>query len=98
MDHSHIPKNGSLIQIQVESNFGLILHGEAPLHTQWQKFIQSINELNNLGGESVRYKVLFLGRHGEGVHNVAERRYGTAAWDVCGPHVALKKILTHQLS
>ncbi|KAJ6096324.1 hypothetical protein N7486_007070 [Penicillium sp. IBT 16267x] len=65
----------------VESNFGLILHGEAPLHTQWQKFIQSINELNSLGGESVQYKVLFLGRHGEGVHNVAERRYGKEAWD-----------------
>ncbi|KAJ5925652.1 hypothetical protein N7454_008291 [Penicillium verhagenii] len=64
-----------------ESNFGLILHGEAPLHTQWQKFIQSINELNNLGGASVQYKVLFLGRHGQGVHNVAETRYGTAAWD-----------------
>jgi hypothetical protein len=26
--------------------------------------------------------VLFLGRHGEGVHNVAEKRYGTKAWDV----------------
>ncbi|KAJ5643524.1 uncharacterized protein N7484_006031 [Penicillium longicatenatum] len=65
----------------VESNFGLILHEEAPLHTQWQKFIQSINELNNLGEGSVQYKVLFLGRHGEGVHNVAEKRYGKAAWD-----------------
>ncbi|KAJ5645082.1 hypothetical protein N7507_011093 [Penicillium longicatenatum] len=65
----------------VESNFGLILHEKAPLHTQWQKFIQSINELNNLGEGSVQYKVLFLGRHGEGIHNVAERRYGKAAWD-----------------
>jgi hypothetical protein len=26
--------------------------------------------------------VLFLGRHGEGYHNVAEAKYGTAAWDV----------------
>jgi hypothetical protein len=31
-------------------------------------------------GES--YKVLFLGRHGQGWHNVAETKYGTKAWDV----------------
>ncbi|KAJ5609017.1 hypothetical protein N7528_009584 [Penicillium herquei] len=50
-------------------------------YTQWQKFTQEIQELNALGGESVCYKVLFLGRHGEGVHNVAEARYGTKLWD-----------------
>lgn len=27
-------------------------------------------------------KVLFLGRHGQGWHNVAEAKYGTHAWDV----------------
>jgi broad specificity phosphatase PhoE len=32
----------------------------------------------------VAFKVLFLGRHGEGWHNVAEAKYGTEAWDVCG--------------
>jgi broad specificity phosphatase PhoE len=29
--------------------------------------------------------VLFLGRHGQGWHNVAEAKYGTKAWDVCFP-------------
>ncbi|KAJ5647925.1 hypothetical protein N7490_004297 [Penicillium lividum] len=80
-DHGYRKETVNSFYIQAESNFGLILHGESPLHTQWQKFIQAVNELNNLGGESVQYKVLFLGRHGEGVHNVAERRYGTEAWD-----------------
>ncbi|KZF26354.1 hypothetical protein L228DRAFT_257808 [Xylona heveae TC161] len=28
-----------------------------------------------------RYKVLFLGRHGEGYHNAAEAKYGKEAWD-----------------
>ncbi|KAJ5266868.1 hypothetical protein N7478_009676 [Penicillium angulare] len=64
-----------------KSNFGLILRDNASLNTQWKKFIQDIQELNNLGGGSVQYKVLFLGRHGEGIHNVAEKRYGTKAWD-----------------
>jgi hypothetical protein len=30
----------------------------------------------------VQYKVLYMGRHGEGYHNVAEAFYGTPAWDV----------------
>lgn len=51
--------------------------------TQWQTFAQEIHSLNELSGPTTHYKVLFLGRHGEGVHNVAERRYGTKAWDVC---------------
>ena len=28
------------------------------------------------------YKVLFMGRHGEGFHNAAESYYGTPAWNV----------------
>ncbi|KAJ5735262.1 uncharacterized protein N7483_000387 [Penicillium malachiteum] len=63
------------------SNFGLIVREDNSLHTQWQNFTQEIQKLNALGGESVCYKVLFLGRHGEGVHNVAEVRYGTKKWD-----------------
>lgn len=31
--------------------------------------------------QGTSYKVLFLGRHGQGWHNVAESKYGTAAWD-----------------
>ena len=41
-----------------------------------------MNDLPDSDKSNVQYKVLFLGRHGEGVHNVAERRYGTKAWDV----------------
>jgi broad specificity phosphatase PhoE len=29
----------------------------------------------------VTYKLLYLGRHGEGEHNVAEAKYGTEKWD-----------------
>jgi hypothetical protein len=31
------------------------------------------------------YKVLFMGRHGEGFHNAAESYYGTPAWNVRQP-------------
>ncbi|KAH0845980.1 phosphoglycerate mutase family protein [Fonsecaea pedrosoi] len=32
-------------------------------------------------GSSARYLLLFLGRHGNGYHNIAERYYGGEAWD-----------------
>jgi hypothetical protein len=50
--------------------------------TQWQKFELYLDTLNLLSGKDIDYKVLFLGRHGEGYHNVAETYYGTPAWNV----------------
>ncbi|KAJ5211886.1 uncharacterized protein N7498_003532 [Penicillium cinerascens] len=74
----------------VASNFGLI-DREYDLQpssleslTKWEKFREKFEHLNDFPDSDrsdVQYKVLFLGRHGEGVHNVAERRYGTKAWD-----------------
>ncbi|KAJ5306084.1 hypothetical protein PENANT_c024G05074 [Penicillium antarcticum] len=68
----------------VKSDFGLIAKSydtekETLQTTQWQRFSEHIKTLNS--NPHQKYKVLFLGRHGEGVHNVAETRYGTKAWD-----------------
>ncbi|OJJ48743.1 hypothetical protein ASPZODRAFT_62658 [Penicilliopsis zonata CBS 506.65] len=71
------------------SNFGLI---ERPYgtdadfdpdgrQTQWQRFEQHIRQLNAESDATTSYRVLFLGRHGQGYHNVAEDFYGTEAWD-----------------
>ncbi|KAH0542062.1 hypothetical protein FGG08_003527 [Glutinoglossum americanum] len=49
--------------------------------TQWQRFQHKVFQYNRESGENVQYKVLFLGRHGEGYHNVAQRFYGTHDWD-----------------
>ncbi|PLN75199.1 histidine phosphatase superfamily [Aspergillus taichungensis] len=49
--------------------------------TQWERFASEVHRLNRDSPSNVFYKVLFLGRHGEGVHNVAEARYGTELWD-----------------
>jgi hypothetical protein len=48
---------------------------------QWQRFQEHIEHLNGIDATR-EFKVLFLGRHGEGVHNVAESHYGTKLWDV----------------
>lgn len=55
-----------------------------PAHekTQWQRFNHHVVRLNRRSARHVQYKVLYMGRHGEGYHNVAEAFYGTPAWDV----------------
>lgn len=50
--------------------------------TQWQRFERHVRQLNEKSGPETWFKVLFLGRHGQGWHNVAESLYGTPAWDV----------------
>ncbi|KAF4984709.1 hypothetical protein FZEAL_150 [Fusarium zealandicum] len=50
--------------------------------TQWQRFEQYVKHLNrNANRDRTRYKVLVMGRHGEGWHNAAESFYGTPAWN-----------------
>ena len=72
-----------------KENFGLINrtypsdstfkaeHGD----TQWRRFAHQVAELNRAAPKSVEYKVLFMGRHGDGYHNDAQAFYGTPAWN-----------------
>ncbi|KAM5463461.1 putative phosphoglycerate mutase pmu1 [Microsporum audouinii] len=47
----------------------------------WARFEHKVRSLNHHAPSNTRFAVLFLGRHGQGFHNVAEAFYGTAAWD-----------------
>ncbi|KAF4636322.1 hypothetical protein G7Y89_g1753 [Cudoniella acicularis] len=49
--------------------------------TQWQRFENKVERLNQESNSKTQYKVLYMGRHGEGYHNVAEAFYGTHDWD-----------------
>ncbi|KAI0969560.1 phosphoglycerate mutase-like protein [Xylaria arbuscula] len=49
--------------------------------TQWQRFENYVKTLNQEANQNTQYKVLFLARHGEGLHNAAESYYGTPAWN-----------------
>lgn len=64
--------------------------------TQWQRFTQIVNSLNANAGLDTVYKVLFMGRHGEGFHNAAESFFGTGAWNVrqCFSNASRKLLLT----
>ncbi|KAI6793906.1 phosphoglycerate mutase-like protein [Hortaea werneckii] len=67
-------------------NFGLMNRTYPDLDlagnlTQWQKFEAQVQLLNNQAPLNTVYKVLFMGRHGEGFHNAAQDYYGTPAWN-----------------
>ncbi|KAL8723291.1 MAG: hypothetical protein Q9181_007317 [Wetmoreana brouardii] len=71
------------------ANFGLInrTYATDPTYdpsgkkTQWQRFANQIFRLNRDALHGTQYKVLYMGRHGEGYHNAAESYYGTPAWN-----------------
>ncbi|CAG9937949.1 unnamed protein product [Clonostachys rosea f. rosea IK726] len=74
-----------------KQNFGLINRTYSTdkrfdpegVKTQWQRFERYITKLTKACNKdpNVRYKLLFMGRHGEGWHNAAETFYGTPAWN-----------------
>ncbi|KAL9621277.1 MAG: hypothetical protein Q9160_004298 [Pyrenula sp. 1 TL-2023] len=71
------------------TNFGLLNRTyptdivSDPRHekTQWQRFAAQLAALNILAPRHTEYKLLYMGRHGEGYHNAAESYYGTPAWN-----------------
>ncbi|KAF5376677.1 hypothetical protein D9615_007908 [Tricholomella constricta] len=62
---------------QIPPYFGLLDDSS----DRWSKFFAHIHSLNKGADSYTSYKVFFLGRHGQGFHNVAEAKYGTPAWD-----------------
>ncbi|KAH0335896.1 putative GPI anchored protein, partial [Aureobasidium melanogenum] len=69
------------------TNFGLINQtystdtGYNAGQTQWQRFNNYLFYLNSQSPANIAYKLLFIGRHGEGYHNAAQTYYGTPAWN-----------------
>jgi hypothetical protein len=71
---------------QTAVNFGLLNKTYPSVNstntTQWQQFTKVVDSLNANAKSNTVYKVLFMGRHGEGFHNAAESYYGTPSWNV----------------
>ena len=70
------------------TNFGLINRtypSDESVHrqnlTQWQRFQHQVAALNRAAPQGTEYKLLFMGRHGDGYHNDAQAFYGTPAWN-----------------
>ena len=71
----------------MKNDFGLIRRSypnESPSDlnkTQWSRFTAHLNRMNTEAPPNTEYKLLFLSRHGQGYHNVAETKYGRKAWN-----------------
>ncbi|KAF9523125.1 phosphoglycerate mutase-like protein [Crepidotus variabilis] len=61
----------------VPPRFGLNDESE----NRWTTFLAQIKDLNKAASPGTLYKFFLLSRHGQGYHNLAEAKYGTAAWD-----------------
>lgn len=57
--------------------------------TQWQRFERLIEHLNRKSVNTTQHKVIFVARHGEGVHNVKEKEVGRHEWEVSDNVIAL---------
>lgn len=61
----------------LEESFGLI----DTSRERWKNLRKDLTRLNDESDDDTLFKVLFLGRHGQGWHNVAEQRYGSPEWN-----------------
>lgn len=61
----------------LNSSFGLIDQSE----NRWRNLSSYIDTLNSKADNLTAYKLIYIARHGEGYHNVAEMTYGTSAWN-----------------
>jgi broad specificity phosphatase PhoE len=84
------PKTNASQFSWLTANFGLVSRSytsdssypsEKPKPTQWERFYHHLAALNSDAPPATSYRLFFLGRHGQGYHNVAETFYSTIAWD-----------------
>jgi hypothetical protein len=57
------------------SDFGVI-------KPSWQQFDKDFKALQASADRNTRYKLLYLARHGQGMHNYYEQLIGLEAWNV----------------
>lgn len=74
----------------LSDSFGLLDKTE----DRWKRLTARIHELNGDSDDLTAYKLIYLARHGEGYHNVAEAKYGKEAWD-CVSHGRLSILPIH---
>ncbi|ORY82331.1 histidine phosphatase superfamily [Leucosporidium creatinivorum] len=48
---------------------------------RWENLQDHINALNRGSDSLTAYKLIYIARHGQGYHNLAESTYGTPAWN-----------------
>ncbi|KAH6621805.1 phosphoglycerate mutase family protein [Boeremia exigua] len=84
--HQSSPSTSDLTFDFKKENFGLVDRAypsdpTAPDQRPWTRFTHHLQTLNSALPPDQKVKLLFLARHGQGTHNVAESTHGTPAWE-----------------
>ncbi len=78
-------------KVTTQPNFGLVYQPNAAVEESqqvvkpempWEHFKSHVHRLNANSPDHIMYKVLYLTRHGLGVHNLYEAEVGREAWNV----------------
>jgi hypothetical protein len=77
-------------KVTTQPNLGLIPDQKYPSddpdaadQRDWVRLAAYVRWLNENSSDNVAYKVLYLTRHGLGVHNKMHAQVGSEAWNVC---------------
>ncbi|KAE8377037.1 histidine phosphatase superfamily [Aspergillus bertholletiae] len=96
VNYHELARHSPRLKITTQPSLGLIDQPyNEPTNTQpdaqhkkpWERFTAHINQVNRESPDNVTYKVLYLTRHGLGVHNVFEGNVGREAWNNYWSHL-----------
>ncbi|GAB1199508.1 hypothetical protein APSETT444_008858 [Aspergillus pseudonomiae] len=96
VNYHEIARQSPDSKVTTQPSLGLIDQPySAPSNTQpdaepkkpWERFTAHINQLNAESPDSVTYKIIYLTRHGLGIHNVFEAKVGREAWNNYWSHL-----------
>ena len=88
LDFSTIQHSYPGDRVPTQPDFGLLPRAYPSDHHRddkrkpWERLAAYVRSLNEDSPDGTAYKVLFLTRHGFGVHNKKHDEVGTEAWDV----------------
>lgn len=87
-DHAQLAKSASDRMVRTQPNLGLLgqkYESDSPDNgdsSQWERFVGYLTHLNETSSDDTWYKLIYLVRHGTGVHNEVMKAVGDD-WRVC---------------
>lgn len=95
-DHAQLAKSASDRMVRTQPNLGLLgqkYESDSPDNgdsSQWERFVGYLTHLNETSSDDTWYKLIYLVRHGTGVHNEVMKAVGDD-WRRTGPKWAFQE-------
>ncbi|KAK6200866.1 hypothetical protein LQW54_009450 [Pestalotiopsis sp. IQ-011] len=95
-DHAQIAKSASDKMVRTQPDLGLLpkeYESDSPKNvnsSQWERFVGYLTHLNEKSSEGISYKLIYIVRHGTGVHNEVMKAVGDG-WRRTEPNWAFRE-------